>query len=109
MGDHKNTLLLVIFCIFSSAALIQLFFYLFVYFKRFTESKKTGEPVSIIICARNEAENLKNFLPSVLEQDYPDFEVVVVNDCSEDNSYDILGTFLKKYPNLRISIVNKDP
>jgi glycosyltransferase involved in cell wall biosynthesis len=113
MGDHKNTLLLVIFCIFSSAALVQLFYYLFfylsVYFKRFTESKKTGEPVSIIICARNEAENLKNFLPSVLEQDYPDFEVIVVNDCSEDDSYEVLAKYLNQYPHLRISTVNKDP
>ena len=45
----------------------------------------------------------------MLEQDYPDFEVIVVNDCSEDNSYDVLGTFLKKYPNLKISTINKDP
>jgi glycosyltransferase involved in cell wall biosynthesis len=48
-------------------------------------------------------------LPSILEQDYPDFEVIVVNDCSEDNSYIILGEFLAKYPHLRISTVNKDP
>ena len=113
MDDHKNTLLLVIFCIFSSAALIQLFYYLFfylsVYFKRFSEIKKTSEPVSIIICARNEAENLNNFLPSVLEQDYPDFEVIVVNDCSEDDSYEVLAKYLKQYPHLRISTVNKDP
>jgi glycosyltransferase involved in cell wall biosynthesis len=58
---------------------------------------------------RNEAENLQNFLPSVLEQDYPDFEIIVVNDCSEDNSYDILGNFLKLYPHLKVSTVNKDP
>ncbi len=113
MDDQKNTLLLVIFCIFSSAALVQLFYYLFfylsVYLKRFTETKKSSEPVSIIICARNEAENLRKFLPSVLEQDYSDFEVIVVNDCSEDNSYEVLADHLKRYPHLRISTVNKDP
>jgi cellulose synthase/poly-beta-1,6-N-acetylglucosamine synthase-like glycosyltransferase len=113
MADHKNIVLLVIFCIFSSAAVIQLFYYLFfyltVYLKKPSETKKTSEPVSIIICARNEAENLRKFLPSVLEQDYPDFEVIVVNDCSEDNSYEILGKYLTEYPNLRVSIVNKDP
>jgi cellulose synthase/poly-beta-1,6-N-acetylglucosamine synthase-like glycosyltransferase len=69
----------------------------------------TGLPVSVIICARNEAENLDNFLPSVLEQDYPDYEVIVVNDCSEDESYDVLGKFIKQYPHLRVSNVNKDP
>jgi len=71
------------------------------------ETKK--HPVSVIICARNEAENLRKFLPAVLEQDYPDFEVIVVNDCSEDNSYVILGNYLLLYPHLKISTVNKDP
>jgi cellulose synthase/poly-beta-1,6-N-acetylglucosamine synthase-like glycosyltransferase len=113
MADHKNILLLVVFCIFSSAAVVQLFYYLFfylsVYFKKPPEAKRTSQPVSIIICARNEAENLRKFLPSVLEQDYPDYEVIVVNDCSEDNSYEILGKYLTQYPHLRISTINKDP
>jgi cellulose synthase/poly-beta-1,6-N-acetylglucosamine synthase-like glycosyltransferase len=39
-------------------------------------------PISVVICARNEAENLARFLPDVLRQDYPSFEVIVVNDCS---------------------------
>jgi glycosyltransferase involved in cell wall biosynthesis len=113
MADQKNILLLVLFCIFSSAAAVQLFYYLFfylaVYLKKPFANKPAGQPVSVIICARNEAENLQKFLPSVLTQDYPDYEVIVVNDCSEDNSYVILGNFLTQYPNLRISTINKDP
>ncbi len=66
-------------------------------------------PLSVIICARNEAENLERFLPAVLEQDYPSYEVVVVNDCSEDNTYDVLGEMIKRYPHLRVSIIQKDP
>lgn len=66
-------------------------------------------PLSVIICARNEGENLARFLPSVLEQDYPSFEVVVVNDCSEDNSDNILGDMMKRYKHLRVSIIQKDP
>jgi glycosyltransferase involved in cell wall biosynthesis len=113
MADHENIILLVVFFILSFAAAVQLFYYLFfylaVYLKRPTEPNRAGQPVSIIICARNEAENLHKFLPSVLEQVYPDFEVIVVNDCSEDNSYDILGKYLIKYPHLKISTINKDP
>ena len=113
MADHKNIILLVVFCIFTFVAAVQLFYYLFfylsVYFKKSSESKNGKQPVSVIICARNEAENLLNYLPSILEQDYPDFEVIVVNDCSEDNSYIVLGKFLTQYPRLRISTVNKDP
>ncbi len=113
MAEYYNVIFLTVFLIFSSVAAIQLFYYLFFYLAVHQYKpgllKPSKQPVSIIICARNEAENLANFLPSVLEQDYPDFEVIVVNDCSEDNSYDILGKFMMKYPNLRISTVNKDP
>jgi cellulose synthase/poly-beta-1,6-N-acetylglucosamine synthase-like glycosyltransferase len=108
-----NFFKILLFALFSLTAAVQLFYYLWfylaVYRKKDNPGKPTGVPVSVIICARNEAENLKNFLPSVLEQDYPDYEVIVVNDCSEDNSYVILGNFLLTYPHLRISNVNKDP
>ena len=66
-------------------------------------------PLSVVICARNEAENLARFLPAVMEQDYPSYEVVVVNDCSEDNTYDILGEMMNRYPHLRVSMIQRDP
>jgi len=113
MTDHSNNILFVVFLIFSVAAAIQLFYYYFFYLSVFTYKQnvpgKASHPVSVIICARNEAENLSNFLPAVLKQDYPDYEVIVVNDCSEDNSYEILGKYLMQYPHLKISTVNKDP
>jgi glycosyltransferase involved in cell wall biosynthesis len=113
MTYTENPFLLALFILFSAATLIQLFYYLFFYlpvwiYKPSPSSAAPG-PVSVIICARNEAENLKNFLPSVLEQDYPDYEVIVVNDCSEDSSYLVLGEYIQKYPHLKISTVNKDP
>jgi cellulose synthase/poly-beta-1,6-N-acetylglucosamine synthase-like glycosyltransferase len=113
MDDRYNIILLVVFCIFSTATAIQLFYYLFFYLsvhlKKPSENKGSRQPVTVIICARNESDNLEAFLPSILEQDYPEYEVIVVNDCSEDNSYIILGNFLSKYPHLKVSTVNKDP
>ena len=113
MVNQGNVILLVVFSIFSFTAAIQLFYYYFfylaVYIHKQSVHDKHTHSVSVIICARNEAENLSNFLQSVLEQDYPDYEVIVVNDCSEDNSYDILGKYLMQYPHLKISTVNKDP
>ena len=113
MTDSENLYILITFIIFFTSAAIQLFYYLFyymaVYFYKPSGINAIKQPVSVIICARNEAENLKKFLPAVLEQDYPDYEVIVVNDCSEDNSYLILGNYLLQYPHLRISTVNKDP
>lgn len=59
-------------------------------------------PISIIICARNEAENLRKNLPSILNQEYADFEVIVVNDASTDETMNVLNGFLLKYQHLRI-------
>ena len=117
IGSHKmyqyNPFTEVVFILFAITAAIQLFYYLYFYLRvhlfRPEETKSGKELVSVIICARNEAENLSKFLPSVLEQDYPSYEVIVVNDCSEDSSDDVLGQLLLKYPHLKISNVNKDP
>ena len=64
-------------------------------------------PVSIIIAARNESDNLFNNLPYILEQDYPDFEVIVVNHQSIDESYHILNAYKMKYPNLKVVEIEK--
>ena len=66
-------------------------------------------PVSVIICARNESKNLQKNLPNILNQDYPDFEVVVVNDCSIDNSEDVLRTFQDSYYNLKVVKIEDHP
>ena len=65
-------------------------------------------PVSVIICARNEGENLTRFLPNILTQDYDQFEVIVVNDCSYDNTDDVLREFSKVFPNLKAITVKED-
>ncbi len=59
-------------------------------------------PVSVIISARNEAENLQVNLPFILQQNYPDFEVIVVNDSSFDNSENVLLELKANYHHLKI-------
>jgi cellulose synthase/poly-beta-1,6-N-acetylglucosamine synthase-like glycosyltransferase len=109
----REGLLFILFICLCVAGAIQAFYYIWFYITPFLKNqparKESAEPVSVIICARNEAENLRKFLPAVLEQNYPSFEVIVVNDCSEDNSDDVLGEFLQKYQNLRISNITRDP
>ena len=92
---------LVVFGVFSCFLLIQLWYYLF-YFIRlaFYKPKQTSKeqpPVSVVICARNEDDNLVEYLPKIFNQDYPSFEVVVVNDCSEDNTGEVLTEFSRKH------------
>ncbi|MFB6306203.1 MAG: glycosyltransferase [Flavobacteriales bacterium] len=60
------------------------------------------EPVSVIICARNEETRLQKTLPPILEQEYPNYEVIVVNDDSEDNTNKFLTELKKHYSHLRI-------
>lgn len=66
-------------------------------------------PVSVIICAKNEDENLTEFLPKILTQNYPEFEVIVVNDCSWDNTENVIDEFAKIFPNLRKTTIKEDP
>lgn len=110
---QDNPIFFVLFIAFALSAAVQLFYYLYFYLAvtlyKHPETGKCEEPVSVIICARNESENLRENLPSILSQDYHDYEVIVVNDCSEDNSYEVLGEYLGRYPRLRVSNVNKDP
>lgn len=105
----KEFLLLGIFIFFT---LIQFYFYLGKYLRlilykpKFISTKQ--EPVSVIICAKNEEENLKNNLPFILEQNYPDFEVIVVNDCSGDNTEIVLAEMKLKYPHLKVTTIVED-
>lgn len=102
----------ILLILFAASLAVQLFYYLFFYIRTGAGGKKRkrrkAEPVSVVICARNESENLKSFLPSVLEQDYHDFEVIVVNDCSDDDSEDVLEQFTKEYSRLKVTTIHKE-
>ena len=101
-------LLDLMFYTFVVVVLIQVVFYI-VFFRKFAFVKQKKErskniSISVIICAKNEAENLQNFLPSILNQDYPSFEVVLINDASQDTTLDVMKEFAAK--NNSIKIVN---
>lgn len=74
-----------------------------------TVSANGFEPVSVVICAKNEDDNLTEFLPKILTQEYPaEFEVIVVNDCSYDNTENVIDEFAKIFPNLRKANIKED-
>ncbi len=90
--------------------LIQIFYIIVYYAKPLRyQRKKIKEndfpsnakpPVSVIICSQNESKNLDRFLPSILEQNYPQYEVIVINDGSTDESDEVLGNLEKQYKHL---------
>lgn len=98
----------IVVLLFFLATLIQLFYWLAIFsklarYKSPTPSNNSKQqPVSVIICAKNEAINLKKNLPHILNQNYPNFEVIVVNDNSTDETGTILLEFQKKFSILHI-------
>jgi glycosyltransferase involved in cell wall biosynthesis len=78
------------------------------YKKNHIEEGSTNIPISVIICARNEDDNLTEFLPKVLTQNYKNFEVIVVNDCSFDNTDTVIEEFSKIFPNLHKATIKED-
>ncbi|HEX9827583.1 MAG TPA: glycosyltransferase [Flavobacteriaceae bacterium] len=96
----------VLFCTLIVVVIIQIVYYLFI-FGKFSFSKKQDQTpkniaVSVIVCAKNEAKNLKKFLPSILQQDYPNFEVVLINDRSTDKTLKVMEAFKSGHDNIKI-------
>lgn len=83
-------------------------FYLFFFFRRLADHEQVpiqpevSIPVSVIICTHNELNNLKRNLPSILEQKYSTYEVIVVNDNSSDETELLLMQFESKFPHLLV-------
>jgi biofilm PGA synthesis N-glycosyltransferase PgaC len=99
----------IVFVFFLLAFLTQMGIYLFV-FLRFPlykqKEKSSGTPgISVIICAKNEETNLERHLPKILQQDYPEFEVVVVNDSSTDDTEQVLIRLTAKFKQLRYTSI----
>lgn len=61
--------------------------------------------VSVVLCAHNEAYNLSQYLQALLTQDYPEYEVIVVDDGSEDETRAIIEQYLVHDPRLHITFV----
>ncbi len=97
-----------VFISFCVITFIQFFYYLFfftrlAFFKQKTGGSTQTHPVSVIICSRDEAENLaKNLLGSLVQKYSTTHEVIVINDNSLDESKYILEEFQRKYKHLQL-------
>lgn len=103
---------LILYTLFISAG-IEIFYYLFFYVRITTkpiniDTDQKQPPVSIIICAKNEAIHLEKFIPKIVSQKYSQFEVIVVDDCSSDDTHFVLTRMANKYDNLRFTTIHED-
>jgi biofilm PGA synthesis N-glycosyltransferase PgaC len=76
-------------------------------YKPAEELPQISIPISVIISARNEARNLAENLPYILQQNYPSYEVVVINDCSSDSSDIVLQDIQREFQHLKIVTINE--
>lgn len=79
-------------------------------FAAISEEKKplSTFPVSLIVCAKNESENLRQNIPLWLLQNHPDFELILINDSSQDNTLEVMEEFAALDPRIKISNVENN-
>ena len=96
----------IIFYFFIAIVAIQFFYYILIFGKfGFYKSKKEinqNFPISVIVCAKNEEENVKKFLPLLLNQDYSSFEIVLIDDASRDETLEVFEEFEKIHKNIKL-------
>lgn len=99
-------MLLFTLYLFIVVVAIQLAYYLIVFGKfAFAKAQKSNPKrisVSVIVCAKNEGENVAKYIPLLAQQDYPDFEIILIDDASSDNTLEIFEEFEKQYSNIRL-------
>jgi glycosyltransferase involved in cell wall biosynthesis len=104
----------ILFSVFCAVILIQLYYYLIVFkklafFRPQPKFISQEYPISVIICARDEAHNLTKNLPGILVQDYKTtHEVIVVNDNSSDETKYLLEEFRKSFKNLNPVLLTQE-
>jgi cellulose synthase/poly-beta-1,6-N-acetylglucosamine synthase-like glycosyltransferase len=97
--EPEFSLFTIIFGVFVLFLVVQFIYVTFIHakFAFYKEEQPVSNqplvPVSIIIAARNESDNLYDNLPVILSQDYPEYEVIVVNNQSIDDSGWLLTAF----------------
>lgn len=99
-------MLIIILYFFIVVVVVQLMYYVGVFGKfAFAKAQKITPkriPISVIVCAKNEAENVIRYIPILAEQEYPDFEIILIDDASCDGTLEIFEEFEKKYPNVKL-------
>ena len=109
--------LFLLWLLFGIGIVIQVI-YLLIIFGRTSfytgKSSNTGvdegsEGVTVLVAAHNEFQNLKVLIPKLFEQDYPSFDVMIVNDRSTDRTKRLLEEYMAVYPRLRSVTVKYTP
>jgi len=98
--------LAIILYLFIGITAIQVIYYLIIFgkfsFSKCAKSTPKHIPVSVIVCAKNEEENVKKFIPLLATQNYPNYEIILIDDASSDETLEIFEQFEKQYQNVKL-------
>lgn len=101
-----ETILFILFIAFLVFFVIQFVYHAFVFTRfSFVQPKKDTPkniPVSVIVCAKNEYENLQKNLPILVSQKYPNYELVLIDDASSDDTLELLEEYEKQYSFIKL-------
>ncbi len=65
-------------------------------------------PLSVIVCAKNEAQNLAKLVPALFAQKYPKYQIIIVDDCSSDDTPMVLAELKTRFPALYTTAIPID-
>ncbi len=107
------SVLQIIFFLLISATALQLIYYIVVYsqfaFAKIKKQASNTEGVSIIVCTKNQAELLNNFVTAITSQNHPNFEIVIINNSSTDHTVDAIEQLKKKHTNIKaVNVKNNE-
>ena len=102
-------ILIIVFLVAVGIQLVYLLCFLIAVSRKRNEGSDEKVPVSVVVCAHDEADNLRELIPQLLSQDYPEFEVIIVNDRSNDSTFDYLLEATQENPRLRMVNVKETP
>lgn len=94
---------------FSVVCFIQLIYFGFIFSKfsffqnKIQHKSNFSEPVSVIICAKNEEKNIASLIEILLNQNYPNYEILIIDDASSDKTQEIIETY--QLSNSKIKLV----
>ncbi|GAK97265.1 N-acetylglucosaminyltransferase [Nonlabens tegetincola] len=99
--------------LFGIIALINIIYYVFfskfIFQKNSTQAQSSDDPVSVIVCAKNAAQHLKKNIPFLLDQIHPNYEIIIVNDASIDDSLDVIEQFMEQDDKVHlVNVVNNE-
>jgi cellulose synthase/poly-beta-1,6-N-acetylglucosamine synthase-like glycosyltransferase len=109
--EQIHILIIIYIALFLIQAYFQFHYFLaFVFHKNKSHNPiNSDKTVSVVICAHNELQNLKNHLPKILNQAHHNYEVIIINDRSDDGSKEWLKNQEYIYPHLKTFHITQTP